>query len=479
MSGYIFSAELVEQFRRNPLHETLRDLGKAARDANVLASADFRKLLGYLTELADGRDRREPMTPVAGTHRPQPRLRVLIDAAFTNLGDLTWFRLNKIVNQSKQPLKGMFQRMAASVGRLSDEDLESVVTALVSDSPDRKLLKLLNEKGGRVPNCGLELFARLAYLFRPDLYFVLPRRWGEESGVYKFIDNDLRKYCAVCRTLRSICDEVGFPADIRATLFDRAVEMDPVHPTLEAAINHSIGSALAWANVLEAGDGYVPGKRPNDEISMPLEVAPAAIRVRRGEARLRNQLIRAYRGCCAISGKCPKDVLEVAYVAPYPAGDIHSPRNAIPLRSDLHTLRDCNLIAFDPETLELHLSESLRGTCYEPFAGVKLSEPDEGLRLDGVALRDRWAHFQSMRKAGASASPPAAAPAQVAPPPALIGAPGTTGEPRYEKADVEIETFEAFEPRKSASSGIWRVRPAASGPTIPLAPIDAEEPVEG
>ena len=295
MAQYIFSAETVDQIRRNPIHEVIADLGKTARDGHRLATPEFKKLLGYVTEVADGRDRREPMTEVAGSHRPQPRLRVLIDAAFGELGDLTWFRLNKIANQTRLPLAGEYTRMAASVGRLDEGHLSEIILGLVSDAPDKKLLKLLNHLGGKIPHCGLDLFSKLATLFRPDLYFPSPKRWGVESGCLKFIDNDLRKYCAVCRTLREICDEVGFPSDVRGPIFGRAVEMDPIHPTLESAINRSIGSALAWANVLEPGEGFMPGLANDDGISMPLEVASSALRVRRGETRLRNQLIRDYR----------------------------------------------------------------------------------------------------------------------------------------------------------------------------------------
>ena len=145
MADYIFSKETIDQMRRNPMHEVLRDLGKAGYDGHRLETPEFKKLLGYLTEIADGRDRREPMMDVPGTHRPQPKLRVLIDAAYGELGDLTWFRMNKIANQSRLPLKGMFTRMAASVGRLNEEHVDDVIGALVSDSPDRKLLKLLKK----------------------------------------------------------------------------------------------------------------------------------------------------------------------------------------------------------------------------------------------------------------------------------------------------------------------------------------------
>jgi hypothetical protein len=446
MAGYIFTADLIDQLRREPMHEALRDLGKAGRDAHVLATPEFRKLLGYLTEVADGRDRREPQTAVAGTHRPQPRLRTLINEAFGQYGDLTWFRLNKIAASGRPPLKGVFPRMAAGVGRVDGADLEAIVTALVDEQPDKRLLTLLNERGGRIANCGLELFTRLAFLFRPDLYFLIPRKWGEESGCLSFIGDDLRKYGAVCRALRQICDEVNFPAEVRAALFDRAARMEPMHPTLLEAINRSIGGALAWSNVLNAGDAYVAGRKVHDDISMPLEVASAAIRVRRGESRLRQQLLRNFKGRCAISGECPKDLLEVAHIAPYPAGDVNSPRNAVLLRSDLHTLWDLQLIGVNPETLEVSLSDAIRGTYAEAIAGKSLAEPGGANALDRVALKERWANFQATERRRQAERPRGGS----------DGARKSIGPNREGEEAVVIETFEQLEPKKSSASGIWR-----------------------
>jgi hypothetical protein len=463
MAGYIFSAELVDQLKRNPIHEVLRDLGRAARDANLLNSPEFKKLFGYLTDVADGRDRREPQVAVAGTHRPQPRLRVLINAAFREFGDLTWFRINKIASAARLPLKGQFTRMAASVGRLSEDDLESLICALVDDSADKRLLRLLNERGGRIRNCGLELFSRLSYLLRPDLYFLLPLPWADESGCLKHVGDDLRKYCALCRTLRDICDSVGFPQEARAPLFDRAVQMTPIHATLAKAIHESIGSALAWANTLEAGEAWSPAPSKGiDEIAMPVETAGPAIRVRRGTVTLRNTLLRMYRQC-AISGACPKDLLEVAYISPYPDGDVHSPRNALLLRSDLHTLWDLNLIAVHPETFEVHLHDKLRSSYCEQFAGKKLTEGNDGSRLDTAALLDRWSHFvANQKKRKREPEQRANVPSESPRPAAAID---------LESKDVEIQVLNETDSKRSGSSGIWRspgqLQKAAPPATLP------------
>jgi len=218
--------------------------------------------------------------------------------------------------------------------------------------------------------------------------------------------------------------------------------MDPIHPTLATAINASIGGALAWANVLEPGEAYVAGRRENDSISMPLEVASAAIRVRRGDARLRAVLCRSYRNRCAISGECPKDLLEAAYIAPYPAGDVHSPRNAIPLRADLHTLWDLNLIAVNPDTLEVCIASRLRGTFYESFTGATLAQPGGANDVDRTALKERWSHF----RAGEAET---------------HAEPGTSADHEQSKR-ADVETLADFEPKKSSASGIWKPPPSAA-----------------
>ena len=62
------SSVLVDQLERLPTHDVLTTLSVAARDAKLLASPDFKKLLAYLLELADGkaasRGRRSPAPSV-------------------------------------------------------------------------------------------------------------------------------------------------------------------------------------------------------------------------------------------------------------------------------------------------------------------------------------------------------------------------------------------------------------------------------
>ena len=56
----------IEQMRRAPIHGVLLELCKAARESKLLLLPEFKKLVAYLLEQADGRDRREPWTQRPG-----------------------------------------------------------------------------------------------------------------------------------------------------------------------------------------------------------------------------------------------------------------------------------------------------------------------------------------------------------------------------------------------------------------------------
>lgn len=400
------SAEALEQIRKNPTHAVLLDLGRAAAEADRLQSPEFKKLVSYLLEQADNRDRRdtmvnkpgEPIPMRGGVLRPVPKLRAAVDACFGPLADLHWFRLNKTANESKVQLRGLFARMSASVTRVSPEDFGDVVGALVSKTPDHALLKLLHARSGSIKGMGLELFSRLAFAFRRDLYFLLPKPWADVSGTVTYIGDDLRKYCVVCRSLRAVCDEMGIPEEYRASVFDKAMSQEPVHPGLLTALNRKVSSTVGRASTLDPADGYEPAGGYADPSALPLEFGAVAIRARRGDRRLRDALLRAYNSQCAITGACVKDLLEIAYVVPFPTMDVNSIENAILLRTDLHTLWDLNLIGVEPETGRVHIAKRLAGSVYEKIVGRSLVPRIDNSRVSHEALKERWDSFVNAHK---------------------------------------------------------------------------------
>ena len=122
---------------------------------------------------------------------------------------------------------------------------------------------------------------------------------------------------------------------------------------------------------------------------MPFEFAGSVILARRGHRQLRNSLLRAYSSSCAITGKCIKDLLEVAHISPFPESDVNAANNAIILRSDIHTLWDLNLIAINPEDLTVYVAKKLRGSIYENLAGRTLAHRRNSEQLNSTALVDR------------------------------------------------------------------------------------------
>lgn len=386
---------LINSIQLNPVHSVLFDIGQAAVQHSVQSTEALQKLVAYIIELADGRDRREPWTNRPGVARPVAKLRVALEEAFGTYGDLQWFKVNKTTNRSGQPLLGLFPRMAASLSRVDGADFGAIVTALVSSNPDAALVRMLHSRDGRIGAARVQLFSRLAYAFRRDLYFVISSDWGERTGVLKYIDNDLRRYVAVCQRLRDVCDLVGLSADIRASVFLHLLEGDKPDPELTAALGRAIGPTLARYAVLEPAEAYEASASKDDQAANPLEFATMLIRGRRGDRKLRHHLRKVYSDQCAITGSCPPDLLEVAYIVPFPTGSVHSPENAILLRSDLHTLWDLNQIGIDPKTMRIVVSPRLAESKYGKLAGRALLERADKSKLDRKVLTERWQAFNA------------------------------------------------------------------------------------
>jgi len=393
----------VDQMRRLPLNSVVRDITVAARDAKLLTRPEFRRLVGYLAEQADGRDRREPLSTRTGDARQVPRLRLLMEQCFGVYADLHWFRINKAANQSGQPLRGVFSRAAAAFARVPADRFAALAEALISEQPDGALQRVLQETHGRVPGLGVEVFSWLCHLYRRDLYFVVPRAFGESSGLIQYVGADLRRYCALCRDLRGVCDELGFPGDIRGAALLYLLDQ-PVPPLrVQRALHGALGPSVAGQAVLSAAEADTDAMR-SDAAAQPIEYAVRAIRMRRGPAPLRDQMLAACGDACAMTGACVRDLLEVACIVPFPDGDVHAPGNALLLRSDLHTLFDLNLVAIDPQAMSVRIAPSLRATGYRKLDGRAVTRRRDNSAPDAALLRERWRVFQARHGAALEAA---------------------------------------------------------------------------
>jgi hypothetical protein len=385
----------VDSVRRNPVHAVVRELTQAAVDAGVHTSKDFKSLLGYLLDKADGRDRRETMGQRVGSLRPVPKLRIAVEQVFGDgYAEMPWFRLNKVANGSGKPLLGLYPRMAAAMGRMKPADFGAVCIALLSDNPDAALMRLLQQRSGRIPGVGVSGFAPLAAAFRPDLYFALPDSWDRASGFTQYVKRDLRKYLAVCARLRTVCDKVGIDSAVRSGLIDLILRTPgPAKTTLDAALNEALGNMMAHAAVPAASDAFESNGGAEDLAAMPLEFAARMIRARRGDKVLRDTMLRRTGDKCTITGPCPRDLLEAAHFVPFPKGNVNSPDNAMLLRSDLHTLWDLNLIGIEPDTGKIRLARRLNGSCYAELEGQVVQLQGGGLSVAKDALKQRWDIF--------------------------------------------------------------------------------------
>ncbi len=121
------------------------------------------------------------------------------------------------------------------------------------------------------------------------------------------------------------------------------------------------------APVLLSGTPAVTSKEADDPAYDPAsaaderERAMRAICIRRGQPAFRAILLAAYDGRCAVTGCDVEEVLEAAHISPYSGPSSDNVCNGLLLRADIHTLFDCGLLAFDPETRQVMLADRLGG----------------------------------------------------------------------------------------------------------------------
>lgn len=120
---------------------------------------------------------------------------------------------------------------------------------------------------------------------------------------------------------------------------------------------------------------------------------------RKGQPLFRLRLLSAYQFRCSISNCDAVQALEAAHISPYSGAQSNVIRNGLLLRADLHTLFDLNLIAIDPKTLSVRLSQRLLGTSYAPLHMRRIALPETvGDSPDRKALELRWSEFISSER---------------------------------------------------------------------------------
>lgn len=114
---------------------------------------------------------------------------------------------------------------------------------------------------------------------------------------------------------------------------------------------------------------------PSDDYDARLRVVRQIV-ARRGQRVFRAALLQAYGGRCAITGTDAEAVLEAAHLRPYRGKDSNVLSNGLLLRPDVHTLLDLRLLAIEPASRRVRVSQRLAKTSYWELDGVQLAEPE-------------------------------------------------------------------------------------------------------
>ena len=136
-----------------------------------------------------------------------------------------------------------------------------------------------------------------------------------------------------------------------------------------------------------------------DSVSDVRERALRSIRMRRGQGAFRSALFEAYDRRCVVTGCSIKDVLDAAHIYPYKGSYTNHVSNGLLLRTDLHTLFDCDLIGIDPSTRCLVVAESLKGSSYAKLSGRPLRQPHgSACGPSKKNLQRRYTIFEGLEK---------------------------------------------------------------------------------
>ena len=117
------------------------------------------------------------------------------------------------------------------------------------------------------------------------------------------------------------------------------------------------------------------------------DIAWRGVLQRRGSEDFRQKVIAAYGGKCAVTGCDAEAALEVALIDPDGPNEV---TNALPLRADIRTLFDLNLLRIHPKSRKVLLADSVQDSSYARLWARPLRSPESNDDHPGVALLKRW-----------------------------------------------------------------------------------------
>ncbi len=118
------------------------------------------------------------------------------------------------------------------------------------------------------------------------------------------------------------------------------------------------------------------------------EVVWRGVLQRRGAEDFRQKVLTAYDNKCAVSSADAEAVIEIALIDPEGPNEL---KNAIPLRADLRTLFDLNLLRVHPKTRKIFLADSVQNGSYARLWARTLRAPaSKDAAPDFTTLQKRW-----------------------------------------------------------------------------------------
>jgi hypothetical protein len=133
---------------------------------------------------------------------------------------------------------------------------------------------------------------------------------------------------------------------------------------------------------------------PQNMVDARRKVLASVVR-RKGQAKFRSALLKAYKGKCAVTGCTVEALLEAAHIVPYQGADTNVVSNGLLLRADIHTLFDLRLLWVDPDSLLVKLAEDLKGSEYAHLHDEPLSTPDN--LPDHPSAKALLSHFNGLK----------------------------------------------------------------------------------
>lgn len=175
----------------------------------------------------------------------------------------------------------------------------------------------------------------------------------------------------------------------------RMVQIEATHGSLDRFVRRRVlntsagGPIIDMSGLIRVSEGDLArlrGTEPHNTQEARQAIIGDIIN-RRGQPALRQRLLEAYEGGCAITGFSAADTLEVALVTPWRGPLTHHPSNALLLRADIHTLFDLGRLAVDTRSMTVVVADELMQTSYRILSTRPLRLPDdEGLRPSAEAL---------------------------------------------------------------------------------------------